>query len=271
MKKKLGILALIVLAGLFVFHRTNLGSYVCTAWANVTQGVKRQVPLEFEVDRIRHEIAHLDDDMRAQLSPIAEEMATVKTLRRKVQVTRFNLKNEKASLLALTRQLESGTKFISTGDEEYSAEDMKAKLTSDFAAYQRCEAELKSQEQLLAAKEQSLKAVRDQLASMKTLKRDLEVQLAQLEAELKTVRLAQTKDKYQLDDSRLSDIKASLADIEHRLNVERAKTELNGHFASPAVPAHKRIRPTAELTAAVKKYFGEGSAPKAEKVAAEKN
>jgi superoxide dismutase len=269
MKKKIGILALIVLVGLFVCHRTNLGSYLATAWANVTQTAKRQVPLEFEIDRIRHEIAHLDDDMRAQLSPIAEEMATVKTLRRKVQVTRDSLKIQKASLLSMTRELESGGKYISSGDEEYSAEDVKAKLARDFASYQRCEAELKSQEQLLSAKEQSLKAVRDQLASMKTLKRDLEVQLAQLEAELKTVRLAQTKDKYQLDDSRLSDIKASLADIEHRLNVERAKTELNGQFASTMAPVRKKPRPTGELTAAVKKYFGETTVSKPEKVAAE--
>jgi chromosome segregation ATPase len=256
MKKKIGFLALIVLIGMFVFHRTHVGSYFATAWANVTQTAKRQVPLEFEIDRIRHEIDQLDGDMRGQLGPIAEEMATVKTLRHKVKVTRESLAGEKAALLALTRQLEGGEKYVSTGDEEYSADDARAKLAGDFASYQRCEAELKSQQQLLAAKEQSLKAVREQLASMKTLKRDLEVQLAQMEAELKTVRLAQTKDKYQLDDSRLSDIKASLADIEHRLNVERAKTELNGQFAGKPVPARKKVLPTSELTAAVNKYFG---------------
>jgi septation ring formation regulator EzrA len=270
MKRKIGYLALIALVGTFVFNRTNLGSYLATAWANVRHTAKSQVPLEFEIDRIRHEIVHLDDDMRGQLAPIAEEMATVKTLRRKVDTTRASLKSEKISLLAMTRQLESGTKYVVTGDEEYSAEDVKAKLASDFASYQRCEAELKSQGQLLAAKEQSLKAVREQLASMKSLKRDLEVQVAQLEAELKTVRLAQTRDKYQLDDSRLSDIKASLTDIEHRLNVERAKTELNGQFAGPALRGHKKVRPTAELTTAVNKYFGANAPAATDKTASAK-
>jgi septation ring formation regulator EzrA len=261
------LLALIVIAGAFVFHRTHLGSYVATAWCNVTKDARNQVPLEFEVDRIRHEIERLDDDMRGQLGPIAEEMATVKTLGHRVQITRKSLADEKSALLALTRQVEAGEKYVSTGDEEYSAEDAKVKLARDFASFQGCEAELKSQEQLLAAKRQSLQAVTDQLAGMKGLKRDLEIRLAQLEADLKTVRLAQTKDKFQLDDSRLSDIKNSLSDIEHRLNVERARTELNGQYVGTPVPARKKVLPTSDLTAAVKKYFDKAPASKTEKVA----
>jgi chromosome segregation ATPase len=269
--KKVVIGLLIIAGGLFLLRKTNVCSYVSTAWAKVKTGAKNQVPLEFEVDRVRHEIAGLEDDMRAHVGPIAEEMATIKDLRKRIDSTRDELKNQKRNILAMTRDLERGTETISYGDGDYSADEVRAKLDGDFASYRRCEAELKSQEKLLAAKQKSLRAVRGQLASMKSLKRDLEVQLAQLEADLKTVRLAQTRDKYQLDDSRLSDIKASLAEIEHRLNVERSVTELNGQVASDPISVHKKAKPVSDLTKEVKKYFGESTKERPERVASTRN
>jgi peptidoglycan hydrolase CwlO-like protein len=264
--KKLAIWGLVIFGCFFLLRKTNVCSYVSTAWSKVRATAKNQVPIEFEIDRVRHEIAKLDDDVRNQVGPIAEEMANVETMRKRVSETRASLQREKGNILAMTRELDSGAKLIVLGEDEYSAEEVRAKLDRDFGAYRRCKAELESQEQLLAAKEKSLRTVREQIASMRNLKRDLEVQLAQLEAELKTVRLAQTRDKYQLDDSRLSDIKASLAEIEHRLTVERKVSELNGQIASPAAPAHKRLKSTTDLTREVKNYFGE-RAPKEGKVA----
>jgi hypothetical protein len=255
--KKLLIAAVIVVGAFFVFRKTNLASYVSTAWCKVKNGAKNQVPLEFEVDRVRNEIANLDGDVRSHLGPIAEEMATIKTLKNRIQVKRESLRNEKINLLAMARELEDGKKFITYGDEEFSADEIRAKLDREFAAYRRAEAELKSEEKLLAAKEKALRTVREQLANMKTLKRDLEIRLAQLEADLKTVRLAQTRDTYQMDDSRLAEIKASLADIEHRLEAERAVTELHGQFATDPVPVHKKTKSAGDLSRSVKNYFNE--------------
>jgi chromosome segregation ATPase len=257
--KKLGILLLVVVGGLFLFRKTNFCSYMSTAWSKVRNTAERQVPVEFEIDRVRHEIAKLDDDMRDHLGPIAEEMANIQELKDKVEVTRKNLKEQKISIMAMTQELEKGVKPVSIGDEEYTPEELRAKLDRDFSSYKRVEAELKSQEQILAAKEKALKTVQEQLASMKTLKRDLEVELAQLEADLRTVRLAQTRDKYQLDDTRLSDIKNSLQKIKHRLTVERTELELRGKFASHTVRPTKKVKPVGDLTKEVKNYFGQKS------------
>jgi len=244
-------------------------SYCKTAWVHLTHKAQEQVPLEFELDRIRNEIARLDDDMRGYLSPIAEEMATVKELKRRVKDTRATLKNDKISLLAMAKDLEEGKEYITYGDEEFSVEDVRAKLDRDFASYQRREAELKSQEKLLAAKEKSLRTARLQLSKLKSLKRDLEVKLAQLEAEVKTVRLAQTQDTYQVDDSRLADIKSSLADIEHRLEVEKSVIELHGQMATDPIPVHKKPKSAGDLSKTVRNYFGP-KANDAEKVSVSK-
>ena len=76
---------------------------------------------------------------------------------------------------------------------------------------------------------------------MRDQKQDLEVQIAQLEADLKNVRLAQTRCKVQLDDSRLAEIKRSLADLRNRLKVEKTQAELEGEFANDPISVDKQV------------------------------
>jgi peptidoglycan hydrolase CwlO-like protein len=260
MKRKLVIGLLIVLGAAFLFKKTNVCSYVRTAWAKFKHSTKDQVPLEFEIERVRNEIAKLDDDVRDQLGPIAEEMASVKGLERRINNARDNLKGQKTSLVALSKSLQSGTKLISYRDEQYEPDEARAQLALDFANYKREKEDLKSQERILKSKRQALRAVRQQLSTMRTLKRDLEVKLAHLEAELKSVRLAQTRDKYQLDDTRLSDIKQSLADIQRRLDVESEKTKLNQLYQTRPAPRAK-VKSAGQLTREVDTYFGEDTEP----------
>ena len=81
MFKKIGLVALVVVGGLFLLNRTNLGSYASTAWKKVRQGACNQVPLEFEVERVRHEISQLVPDMKDSIKAIAEESVAVENLR----------------------------------------------------------------------------------------------------------------------------------------------------------------------------------------------
>jgi chromosome segregation ATPase len=156
----------------------------------------------------------------------------------------------------MTADLETGSEFLVYGGRSYSRDRLQTKLTADLASYRRCQEELSSREQLLEAKERSLEATREQLATMRDQKRELEVQIAQLEAELKTVRLAQSRCKFQLDDSRLAEIKASLADVRNRLKVEAKTAELQGEFANDAIPVERKQQSADEVIREVHNYFG---------------
>jgi chromosome segregation ATPase len=269
--KKLGIAVLIVLGTFFVFKKTHLGSYIRTAWAGLKNSAKNQVPLEFEIERVRQEIVKLDDDIRDHLSPMAEELANIKTLKTRIRVTKKNLEKEQANILTMTQDLEKCAndhkEVVVYDDEEFTVEQVKAKLDRDFASYKLAEAELKSREKMLEAKEKSMRVNREKLAKMKSLKRDLEVQLANIEADLKAVRLAEASDQFQVDDTRLSGIKSSLEDIQHRITVRQKKVELNGQFASGPIPVHKKPKTATDLTKEVKKYFKGKAGAREEKVA----
>ncbi len=259
MLKKAAIVAVGVGAALFVLSHTKFGSYAGTAWNKVRSSAKRQVPVEFEIDRLRHEVAQLIPDMKKNRSIIAEEMVAIENLKEEIAATRGKLTEQKAVLLKLSKDVESGeTTFVYHG-RAVSRERLAEKLARDLQSYKRAEVELKTKEQVLDAKERALDAAKEQLAAMREQKQDLEVQIAQLEAELKNVRLAQTRCKFQLDDSRLSEIKRSLADLRNRLKVEKTKAELEGEFANDSVAPENRARPVSEVAREAREYLQGGS------------
>jgi DNA repair exonuclease SbcCD ATPase subunit len=260
MFRKIGIVAVLVGAGLFVMNRAGLGSYGATAFHKIRGACKNQVPVEFEIERLKYQIAELVPDMKRHLSSIAEEMVATQNLREDITETNANLKRQKEAIMAMTKDLERGTVTISYGGHEYSASRIREKLARDFRSYQRCEAEVKSKEKLLDAKEKALDAAREQLTTIRSQKQDLEVQVAQLEAELKAVRLAQSHSKFQIDDTSLARCKQTLAEIQSRLKVEKQTSELQGEFANDnAIPVDQRDKGTPELTKEISAYFGENS------------
>jgi chromosome segregation ATPase len=258
MFKKIAIAAVLAGTGLFVMNRAGLSSYAATAFHNIRTSFKKQVPIEFEVERLRYQVAELVPDMKKHLNSIAEEMVAIQNLRDDIVETRTALNRQKDNIMTMTRDLEKGVTTVSYGGRDYSATRIKEKLDHDFASYQRCEAELKSKEQLLEAKEKSMDEARAQLGEIRTQKAELEVQVAQLEADIKAVRLAQSHCKFQIDDSSLAQCKATLADIRNRLKVEKTAVELNGQFANDnAIPVDKKAKSTGELTREIKAYFGD--------------
>jgi chromosome segregation ATPase len=231
MCKKLLLTAVAVVAGLFILNNTRLGSYGQTAWGKIRNTAKRQVPLEFELERVKQQVAQLVPDMRKHLSSVAEEMVAIDNLREEIQVAKGNLKKQNEGVHAMMEQLKSGTERVSIGGRSYTRARLSEKLSQDVRACQRLQEEIKSREQLLDHKERALDATREQLASIRTQRGELEVEIARLEAELKSLRLAQTKSKVQIDDSRLAHIKASLAEIRNRMNVDKKTQELVSQFA----------------------------------------
>ncbi len=255
MCRKILVGAAVVALGLFALHASGLSSYPATAFGNIKKALKKQVPLEFEIERLRTEVARLVPDMKNHLSTIAQEMVAVDSLKEEIAQTRTNLAKQKENILAMSRALESGTSTVSFNHRESSAARIKEKLARDFESYQRCEAELQSREKLLEAREKALDAARDQLATMRTQKQDLEVQVTQLEAELKTIRAAQCRNKFHFNDSSLARCKATLAELRNRLKVEKTTLELEGQFGNDAFPVEAKEKSAKELTKEINGYF----------------
>lgn len=259
MFKKIGIAAVVIGAGLVMLHSTGLSSYTATAFSKVRSTFKKQVPLEFEIERLRHEVTQLVPEMKKNFSSIAEEMVAVENLQNEIRLSEANLKKQSENIKTMRTDIQSGAREFIYGGMTFTVSRVKDKLERDWSSYKVGEVELKTKKQLLEAKEKSLDAARERLDSIRAQKQELELEVARLEAELKTVRLAQTKNKFHVDDSRLARCKATLADIRTRLNVEKKTSELENNFANDAIPVEKKTRNTSELINEINAHFNEKS------------
>jgi chromosome segregation ATPase len=268
MLKKLLIAAVAVLVGLIVVKKTDVGSYARVWLKNARACASRQVPVETEIERLRDEVARIGADSKSHYSAIAEEMVAVDNLKKEIVTHEANLGRQKKNILALKEDLASGNEYVVYGDTRYSRDRVKAQLARDFEAYKAAEANLAAKRKLLEARESTLTAAKEQMRAMQEARRDLEVELARLEAEYKTVRVAQTKSKFHLDDSELSRIKEGVAKLRDRVKVEQTTLALQADFSGGPIPVTERVKEK-DLLKDIDAHFS-GKAPKSDKVAAQK-
>jgi len=256
MLKKLMIAAVAVVVGLTVVTSSGwLGSLVRTKCKNVSAWARDQVPVETEIQRLRDEVARLGGDSRSYFSKIAEEMVAVDNLKKDIATAEANLERQKKNILTLKSDLASGNEFVVYGDTRYSKARIKSQLARDFEAYKGAEQQVKAKRKLLEARDSNLTAAREQLGAMQETRRDLEVELARLEAEYSTVKVAQTRSKVQFDDSRLSSIKRDVARLQDRVKVEQKTLSLQAEFSSGPIPVTERVKAN-DLLKDIDTHFG---------------
>ncbi len=258
MCKKLVIVAVAVVAVALLLRKTEVGSHVRLAWKNYKSDIKKQVPLETEIERLRLELTRLSDDKR-DVSSIAEEMVAIDNLKSDITRKQANLEKQKVRIMKMKADLETGQSYIVYGDTRWSAATVKAQLGSEFANYKLLEDELKANEKTLQAREMSLTQAREQLAAKQSARRELEVELARLEAELKTVRLAETRSRVVIDDSELARIKKSVNELNTRIKVEQKKLVLQGEFVNGPIPV-TQPEPRKDVMQEIDQYFNNNAA-----------
>src|SRR5947208_369328 len=125
MFKKIGIAVLAVVAGMFILRSTHLGAYARTAWHKVRTTVKHEVPIEFQLDTIRQEVAQLMPDMRKNIGLVAAETVAVQRLREEVVTIHEKLDGELEHVRGWRDALDNATATVSYGGRSYSVERAK--------------------------------------------------------------------------------------------------------------------------------------------------
>jgi chromosome segregation ATPase len=250
MIKKLVFLVGGTVAALALVNSVWSGS-VRTAWKRAQAKLERTISPEFELARIRDEIAQLTPDMHKNIARIAEEMVQCETLDRRSTDLAAKLDRSNAELAVLTKAIETGD-IVKVSGRTLSPAQVKDKLRT----CKNLERELANTQKILEAKKAGVEAARQQLVEMRQQKDQLEVMAAEFEAQWKTLQLEQTRSKLKLDDSRLAEIKESFDKLRERIDVERRKTELAGQFSSESFAPEKKSETTQSVVDEVKEYFG---------------
>jgi chromosome segregation ATPase len=212
----LGIAAL-VLVGL-LFGREG-ASHVKTSLGWVRQSVRESVPVEFEISRARQMIKDLDPEIHRNMHLIAKEEVEVRHLRDQLGEAEKQLVKSRSEIERLTGDLKRGnSNFVYCG-KSYSARQVENDLSRRFEQYKVKEATLGKLTQVLSARERGVEAGREKLKAMQAAKGQLEVDVANLEARLEMVKVAQSTSDFNFDDSRLARTKELVRDIGCRIDV----------------------------------------------------
>jgi len=234
---KKGLLGAALGAGaLYLVFGTHAPSYVSTAFHKVRQNAKDAVGIQFEIDRTRGEIAHLEPAIKDNIEVLARAEVDVEHLEREIAAMQDNLAVEKRKLLAQRERLEKGEFRLTGRGSAEAEEEARGDLARRLDHYRNTGQNLKAREATLKARQKAVLGARQQLTNMAAQKKALETKLDGIEARLKMIEATRATNEFNFDDSSLARAKQSVAELEKRLDVMARVAEQEGKFAEGGMP-----------------------------------
>jgi hypothetical protein len=260
MKKMLVVGGGVVLVGL-VFVGRDAYSYLRTTAGYMTDAVQESVPIEFQIDRARGMVQDLVPEVRKNMHIIAKEEVEVQRLDEQIAQGDTRLGKEKDQVLRLKTDVASNKPTFQYAGRSYTADEVRTDLAARFERYKTGEATLASLKEIRNARQKSLVAARQKLEGMLASRRQLQVEVENLEARLQMIAAAKATSNYQFDDTRLGRVKELVSNLRGRLEVaeklvnaevyyhdeipldkaapENIVEQITEHFAPKAPPAGK--------------------------------
>jgi len=213
-----------------VFLGRDAFSYLRTTAGYITGAVGEAVPVEFQVNRARGMIQDLSPEVRKNMHVIAKEEVEVQRLDEQIAASRTRLAKEKEQLLRLKADLAADKSEYVYGDRTYTTAEVRRDLANRFERYKTGEATLASLSDMRAARQKSLAAARQKLEGMLASRRQLQVEVENLDARVQMIAAAKATSQYQFDDSRLGCAKELVANLRSRLDVDERLVNAETRF-----------------------------------------
>ena len=254
--------------GTFLFG-TDLFSYIGTATGNIRQSVTNQVPIEFEIDRAKNQVAGLLPEIKTNMDTIAKEEVELERLDKQIAKLETRIADSKDEILTLQGDLTTqatAIRFTYSG-RTYTRSQVESDLDNRLKRHQVDETTLDSLTRMRQVRHTSLQTARQQLSSYLAAKRELEVQIEQLVARKKMVDLAKTTSEFHFEDGSLGEVKSLVADIDARIAVEERLLGTSSDLANEVVLTDKTENST--VTDRVADHFGLNDLPVAKVASAQ--
>lgn len=199
---------------------TPIGSYARCGWDYLTNTANDAVPLEWELKRARQMIADLKPEIHDNARRIAQEKIEVTRLERQLGETDTRLVKAQDEIERLSEDLRNESDVYSYGGKTYTSVQVKSDLSNRFKRFKTRQQTSEKLQSMLSARQASLRSASERMEAMLDAKRQLEVEVENLQARLGALRVAQTSSQLNLDDSALSRSRELLDEIATRIDVE---------------------------------------------------
>lgn len=226
----------LVLAGGAVALLSTIGfgsplfSYARCGVSWLRDSASDSMPLEWELKRARQMIADLKPEIEVNAKRIAREKIEVANLQEELSETDARLVKTQSDIERLSEDLNSESEYYTYGERTYTSSQVKNDLSNRFKRFKTRKATSDKLQQMLAARKSSLKAAHERMDAMLGARRQLEVEVENLQARLGALRVAQTSSQLSLDDSHLSRTRDLLDEIATRIDVEEGTMSVDMEY-----------------------------------------
>ena len=255
--------ALALLSGVSV--GTPIWSYARCGANWMTDSASDAVPMEWELKRARQMIADLKPEIEINARRIAQEKVEVVRLDEQLKDTNERLAKAESDITRLSGDLKSENTSYSYGGRTYTSVQVKSDLANRFDRFKTRRETAEKLQQILTARQASLQSAHERMEAMLAAKRQLEVEVENLQARLGALRVAQTSSNLNLDDSHLARTRELLDEIATRIDVEEETLQVDdAYFGEIDLDT-----PTQEnLLDDISAYFAPGSSKHSESLVA---
>jgi chromosome segregation ATPase len=209
---------------------TPLWSYTRCATSWLTESASDAVPLEWEMKRARQMIEDLQPEIAKNAKQIAREKIEVAKLERQVAQCEEALAKTQSDIERLSADLKSGNTVFTYAGKTYTSAAVQEDLGNRFKRFKTRRETVEKLQQMLTAREASLRSAADRMDAMLASKSQLEVEVENLQARIGALRVAQTSSELSLDDSQLSQTRQLLDDIATRIDVEEETVAVDTEY-----------------------------------------
>ncbi|KAA5543803.1 hypothetical protein FYK55_11560 [Roseiconus nitratireducens] len=205
-------------------------SYLRCGVSSLRDSASNSVPLEWELKRARQMITDLKPEISDNAKRIAREKIEVVHLEKQLDETETRLAKAQGDIQRLSGDLEGGNEYFTYAGRSYTSTQVQEDLKNRFKRYKTRRATADKLQQMLSARQASLNAAEERMEAMLSARRQLEVEVENLQARLGALRVAQTSSQLNLDDSQLSQTRSLLDEIATRIDVEEETMQVDAEY-----------------------------------------
>ena len=249
--------------GTFAFG-TSAVSYMRMGVHEARQAVRAEIPVDFEIKRAKQEVERIVPEIEHCMHVIAEQQYDLEQRSAEIARRDADLNRQKDAILALRSDLDSGRDQFVYASRRYSADDVREDLARRFDRFKLAEDGLKRDRQVVDARTKALRANEEKLDNMLAAKKDLTVQIENLEARLNAVQAQEAISDLKIDDSQLARAKELIRDLDKKIGTRETLLNSEGRFTGEIpVEADRQAKATEDVESEVDAYFGNAPAPAA--------
>jgi hypothetical protein len=229
---KKGVLGAALTAGaLYLAFGTSAPSYVRTAFHKVRHSAHDAVPVQFDIDRVREEVASLEGPIKDNLESFYRTQFEVEILDREIGTFQANMETEKKAIIALRETVTAGG-VHKVGHVTYTTEEVKGELARRLDHYRSANKILQDKKDAIKAKRQIMDTTKQALVNMGAQKKEMMTRLEGIEARLKLIDAKRQSSEFTVDDGGpVARVRQSVTDLEKRIEVQARMAE-NGDFST---------------------------------------